>query len=80
MSNSMEEEAGKLLVCAERILRGHITLEIIWKFRTLCHGHALERLAPNDYNLVREAADNVFSKFGIRTLPPCSPFLKSGTG
>jgi hypothetical protein len=80
MSNSMEEEAGKLLVCAQRINKGHLSLEIMCKFRSLSNGHVFERLAPADREVVCEAAEIIYEKYAIKTLPLASIALRSKVG
>jgi|GEM_PF-1348465 len=80
MSNSKEEDAGKLLICAYRITKGHITLELILKFRSLCNDHVLDHLAPADHDVVREAAEIIFLKHGVKILPSSPLPLKSRIG
>ncbi len=64
MQSMQEEGAARLITCAERILRGYPSLELVRRFRTLYDSHIYEKLAEKDRKTVDDASKIIQEKYG----------------
>jgi hypothetical protein len=65
-----EQEAGRLLTLTDRILAGHITLELAMRFRTLLNRTVVyDKLKKEDQNRVNQASAMVNQRYSITTAP-----------